>query len=152
MEIDQELTESLKRLSELKQKIANNEELSLEEKICSLEKKVINMGNDFTENPDGFKRTELIANFCLLSELCGAVDFDRMIEAREKFKEMFPLHFKQYLSYLENASWEMTWSGCIGCVHFSGKCSLNLSPVEVASSENQTKKICHSRKQKSSSL
>jgi hypothetical protein len=39
MEADQELTESLGRLSELKQKIVGNEELSLEEKICSLEKK-----------------------------------------------------------------------------------------------------------------
>lgn len=153
METEQELTESLKLLNGLKQKLINESDgFSLEEKIHSLEEKVGGMADDFVKNPDVSKRVELIANLCLLSELCGAIDFDRMIEAREKFLEMFPDHFKQYLSYLENASWEMTWSGCIGCVHFSGKCALNLSPTEVALGDGQTKRACHSRKQKSSSL
>ncbi|MBI4743280.1 MAG: hypothetical protein HY776_00345 [Actinobacteria bacterium] len=153
METDQELTESLKLLSELKQKLINgSDSLSLEEKVYSLEEKVGGMADDFVKNPDGPKRVELVANLCLLSELCGAIDFDRMIEAREKFQELFPHHFKQYLSYLENASWEMTWSGCIGCVHFSGKCALNLSPTEVTSGEGQTKRVCHSRRQKSANL
>ncbi len=151
MNYEEELHEGLKKISWLQKKLISKAD-NIDDQIAELEKQIKEIKDRATSQPSKDERIQLLARLCLLSELSGAISFGRMIKAREKFREMFPEHFKEYLSHLESASWEITWSGCLGCRHFAGKCALNLTPIETPSPDNRLKRSCPSREQKSVNL
>lgn len=148
MDVEKELTEGWKKIGKLQQRVTGSN-ADLEDQICGLEKDIDELSKDASKKNT---RIDLLARLCLLSEICSAIDFDRMIDAREKFQDLLPQHFEYYLSHLESAPWHIAWSGCLGCVHFSGQCTLNLTPQEVSESENQVKKFCPSRSLRSHNL
>ncbi len=148
MDIEKELTEGWKKVGKLQQQI-NGESSDFENQIFALQEEIDKLTKDVNKKSS---RIDLVARLCLLSELCSAIDFDRMIDAREKFQDILPKHFEYYLSHLESAPWHIGWSGCLGCIHFSGKCALNLTPQEVSESEHQIKKFCPSRSLRSHNL
>lgn len=148
---EEEIHEGLKKINWLQKKLVAKHN-GVENQIAELEKQIEEISDKATSKPTREERIQLLARLCLLSELSSVVGFDRMIKAREKFLDMFPQHFKEYLTHLEDASWEITWSGCLGCIHFAGKCALNLTPIEAPSSDNRLKRSCPSREQKSVNL
>jgi hypothetical protein len=75
-------------------------------------------------------KISLIRNFCLLSELSGSISFNDMIKVREDFSKKFPEHFKSYLKHLDSRGWEIEWSKCLECRHFSNRCNLGIIPRE----------------------
>lgn len=148
VDVEKELTEGWKKVGKLQQQITG-EDIDLEGQIVMLEEDIGELSK--AVNKKG-TRIDLLACLCLLSEICSAIDFDRMIDAREKFQDLLPRHFEYYLSHLESAPWHIGWSGCLGCIHFSAKCTLNLTPQEVSESEEQIKKFCPSRSLRSHNL
>lgn len=148
---EDELHEGLKKIHWLHKKLSSKH-TGLKEQAAELEEQIEELRNKATSAPTKDERIQLLARLCLLSEVAGAISFDRMIKAREKFLDMFPEHFKEYLAHLDSASWQITWSGCLGCLHFAGKCALNLTPIEMPSSDDKLRRICPSREKKSASL
>ncbi len=119
MDVEKELTESWKKIGKLQQHIAE-ENSDLEGQVFLLEEYIDELSKDVKKKN---ARIDLLARLCLLSEICSAIDFDRMIDAREKFQDLLPKHFEYYLSHLDSSPWHIAWSGCLGCIHFSGKCT-----------------------------
>jgi len=148
VDIENELTEGWKKVTRLQQDITSGNS-DLENQIISLQEEIDKLSKEVSQKST---RVDLLARLCLLSELCSAIDFDRMIDARETFQALLPGHFEYYLSHLESAPWHIAWSGCLGCIHFTGKCNLNLTPQEVSESEHQIKKFCSSRSLRSHNL
>lgn len=148
MDVERELTDGWKRVAKLQQEVIGggsdpkDQIFLLEEDISELSKNV--------KKKD--KRIDLLAHLCLLSEICSAIDFDRMIDAREKFQDLLPQHFEFYLSHLDSAPWHIGWSGCLGCIHFSGQCALNLTPQEITENDDSIKRYCPSRSRRSQNL
>lgn len=143
MNIEQELTEGWEKAEELEQKLINKTE-SLEEQLVFLKAQVDELATKLERESKKSIRVELLARLCLLSELYSATDFDRMIEIRERFQELLPGHFGEYLAHLKTLSWHISWSGCLSCRHFLGRCNLNLAPVEVPGDEHRLEKTCPS--------
>lgn len=148
VDVEKELTEGWKKVGKLQQHI-NGENPDLENQIFLLEKGIDDLSKEMGKKN---MRVDLLARLCLLSEICSAIDFDRMIDAREKFQDLLPKHFEYYLSHLESAPWHIGWSGCLGCIHFSAKCTLNLTPQELDEGEENIKKFCPSRTLRSHNL
>jgi len=148
MDIEKELTEGWKRVAKLQQEIvqANSDP---EEQIFLLGEDIDELSGDAKKKN---ARIDMLARLCLLSEICSAIDFDKMIDARERFQNLLPQHFSYYLSRLDSAPWHIGWSGCLGCIHFSGKCALNLTPQEVTESDDRIKRYCPSRSLRSHNL
>lgn len=151
MSVEKELEESLKKINETQAEVASKVE-SLEEQVELLNKRVDQLAEDMQKDPKESLQLELLTELCLLSELSAAVDFDQMIDAREKFKNLLPNHFEQYLKYLEMLPQEVVWSGCLNCRHFLGRCKLNLRPVESSSDEHGLEKTCPSHVRRSRKL
>jgi len=148
MDVEGELTEGWQRVGKLQQHFIG-EDIDVENQICMLEDDIGELSSEVSKKA---KRIDLLARLCLLSEICSAIDFDRMIDAREKFQGLLPNHFDYYLSHLESAPWHIAWSGCLGCIHFSGKCALNLTPQETSETGDHIKKFCASRSLRSHNL
>jgi hypothetical protein len=127
---EEELEESHQHIIPLHQQISEATSI-LSAQIEMVEKAIEALrASDLDKRPN---RVSLLTHLCLLSELCGLMDFNRMIKARELFVDLYPQHFKTYLELLERGSWEkeIGWSGCFDCIHFSSKkCSLNQVPIE----------------------
>ncbi|MDI6689373.1 MAG: hypothetical protein QME54_03010 [Actinomycetota bacterium] len=151
MDIEKELAESWKKIGKIQKKLMRKSE-DVGEQISILEKEIDKLVSELNKRQDKSKRLELLTRLCLLSELCSAIDFDRMIEAREKFQDLLPQHFKEYLAHLKTIPWHISWSGCLKCRHFSGKCNLNLMPLEVSDSKHGLQKTCPSWVKKSGKL
>ncbi len=143
MNIEQELTEGWEKAAELERELIN-ETKSLEEQLTLLKAQVGELAAKLEREPRKSIRVELLARLCLLSELYSATDFDHMIEIRERFQELLPEHFSEYLAHLKTLSWHISWSGCLSCRHFLGRCNLNLTPVEVPGGEHRLEKTCPS--------
>ncbi len=125
--IEEEVEDALHKLPSLHQKIIKKTQ-GIEEEIELLQKEINKLLKQKT--PNSSTQTELIPRLCLLSELCSAISFEKMIEARELFLETYPDHFKCYLEQQNNKVWEVQWSGCLNCTHFLDRCNLNLRPRE----------------------
>lgn len=148
MKVEQELEEALKKMVKIRQKLSQTTN-SLEEQAAILEKSIEAATSD---SQDKTEQTQRIAELCLLAELSGSLGFDEMIEARAKFKEMMPEYFEAYLKHLEASSWEITWSGCLDCAHFSGQCNLGLNPKDKETDTYRLEKTCSSWEKKSRKL
>ncbi|MHB0977390.1 MAG: hypothetical protein ACYC1U_09400 [Candidatus Aquicultorales bacterium] len=135
MDVERELNESLDIVVDLEKELAMRGD-TLAEQAIFLERDLERRDeNDLTA----------LAKFCLLSEIWGAIDFDRMVEVRERFQAAFPEHFPYYLSNLDNISWQITWPGCMECANFEGECSVGLVPVESESSRGRYDRECLSK-------
>ncbi len=126
-QVDKELEESIKGIARLHQKIIEKSS-NINEEISILRKDIKRLIKDKDEKKI---RLKLLTRFCLLSELCGAVDFNEMIKAREMFLQIYPEHFKSYLNHLDKKEWEISWSACLGCLNFTQKCNLGIHPRET---------------------
>jgi hypothetical protein len=146
---EEELAESWKGLGKLQQKLASKAK-TIEEQIKILEKEIDEMV--LKKSQTKTVRIELLKRLCLLSELCGALDFDEMIGAREKFKSLFPVHFSKYLNHLDARPWNIAWSGCLDCRHFAGRCTLNITPIDKPDSTYRLEKYCPSKVKRSPNL
>ncbi len=146
MNIEEELMEGWKKTNAIEQELAeeyNDPEEQIEKLKNELDKLISKfLSSDKKTDNKKSLRIEILAHFCLLSELLSALDFDRMIEIREEFMDLLPNHFKYYLSHLESLSWHISWSGCLSCRHFSGSCNLNLKPHESSEDEHLAGKTC----------
>lgn len=151
MDIEAELNEAWNQAAQLQQKLmADND--SLESGANRLETRVTKLAKAAAEKKKKASRIELLAHLCLLSEICSALDFDRMIVARERFQAIYPAHFTKYLSHLDTLSWNTSWSGCLECRHFSGRCNLNLIPVDAPDSISGLEKHCPQKTKRSRHL
>lgn len=148
MKVEEELHESLKRISKIQQGIASKAD-GLDKQMELLEKRIGKMVKELGDGSNKEKRVELLAELCLYSELGSVLGFDQMITAREKFQELLPRHFNEYLSHLDSISWEISWSGCLDCRHFLGRCNLGLTPSELESDEYGLEKTCPKREKRS---
>jgi len=68
-----------------------------------------------------------------------------MIEVREKFQELFPEHFENYLSNLGSLYRQISWPGCLECSNFDGQCSLGITPTEVPGGSHNSARYCRSK-------
>lgn len=149
MDAEKELADGWQRMSGLQRRIAV-EALTLAEQASLLEKEIDQLAP--TGHANAKNRVELLARLCLLSEICAAIDFDRMIEAREKFQALLPTHFPEYLSHLDSLTWDIGWSGCLECRHFAGRCTLGLTPQDLPESHTRLDKHCTSKIKRSRNL
>ncbi len=121
------MEEALSRVPQLHRRL-RREAKNLDEEIAILEKEIQELLPN-KEKPEVVK--QILPRFCLLSELCGAKGFSEMIKARKLFQKIYPEHFQSFLKQIDKKDWELKWSGCLECSHFSFTCSLSLSPREV---------------------
>jgi len=152
MDVKKELADSLIMIRKIQQGLTKSGPLA--NQLNFLEKKIDTVAQKLENEPHETQsevRLELLAHLCLFSELSMA-DFDSLIEAREKFQNLLPDHFEHYLSHLEGSTWAISWSGCLDCRHFSGRCNLNLSPVEDPSDVHRLEKTCSSYIRRSSKI
>ncbi len=126
-EREREVEEAISKMLQLHRKIVR-EAKNLDEEISILEKEIEAM---LPSKDDPEILRQLLTRFCLLSELCGAKSFSEMIRARKLFQQNFPDYFQSFLKQIDEKEWELKWSGCLECVHFSFACSLSLAPKEV---------------------
>ncbi len=122
-----EIEEAFSKMPQIHRKISRSAN-SIDEEIAIL-KKEIEALLPKKDKPESVR--QLLPRLCLLSELCGAKSFAEMIEARKFFLQVYPEYFKHFLNQLDKKEWELKWSGCLDCIHFSFSCSLSLSPREV---------------------
>ncbi len=144
MSAEHDLSESWKYIPMLQRQVSLKGE-TLAEQAQWLDVQVSEMVGG---NRDGWEESEKIqalAKFSLLSEIYSLVDFDKMIEVREKFQELFPEHFEKYLSSLDSLCWQISWPGCLECSHFDGKCSLGITPTEVPGGSHNSARYCKSK-------
>jgi hypothetical protein len=140
-EFKKEIEEALHALPNIHQKIISQAN-GVNEEISLLEKEIGKLLKE-KENPEIKK--ELLPRLCLLSEICSAISFERMIKARELFQENFPRHFKAYLNSPDRKKWQISWSGCLNCSHFLDRCNIGLTPREKEGSST-LEKYCPSYK------
>lgn len=126
-EKEREVEEALSKISQLHRRLAR-EAKNLDEEIAILKKEIKEMLPN-KEKPEVAK--QILPRLCLLSELCGAIDFSEMIKARKLFQQIYPDYFPNFLKQIDKKEWELKWPGCLECSHFSFSCSLSLSPREV---------------------
>lgn len=124
---EREIEEALSKMPQLHRKIAR-EAKNLDEEIAFLEKEIEEM-LPLKDDPEVLR--QVLTRLCLLSELCGAKSFSEMIRARKFFQQTFPDYFQGFLKQIDKKDWELKWSGCLECTHFSFTCSLSLTPREV---------------------
>jgi hypothetical protein len=135
------LVESWKHIPKL-QRLATSKARTLEEQAQWLH---IYIDERLAGNEMGQEaREEMLAALSLQSEIYSLLDFDKMIDAREKFQSLFPEHFAEYLRGLESLSWQITWPGCLECSHFTERCELGLSPSSIAG-DHVSVKTCSSK-------
>lgn len=130
MDAEHELLESWKQIPMLQRQVALRGE-TLKEQAAYLKQQIEELVSRNHNGWEESQRLELLSKLSLLSEIYAIVDFDKMIEVREKFRDMFPEHFNRYLVNLDSLSWHILWPGCLECRHFNGKCSLGLTPMEL---------------------
>ncbi|MFQ5574685.1 MAG: hypothetical protein ACE5E0_03565 [Terriglobia bacterium] len=150
MDVKEELAEGMKKIADI-QKVLVDKDPAPREQLAFLEKKVDGFSSRFKKSDQG-ARVTLLAHLCLLSEVAANMDFNRMISAREKFQDLLPEHFAYYLAHLKESPWAITWSGCLDCRRFVGRCQLNLSPQDDPDDEYRLKKMCDSYSKRSSKL
>lgn len=151
MAIKEEFTKAWEEAAPLQQSLAEGAE-SLEEQKALVEKEIDKLAKRLDKKPGKSLRLELLTRLCLFSELSSALGFDFLIKAREKFKKLLPQHFDYYLGHLETMKWQVSWSGCLECRHFSGQCTLNLTPVEAPNESNRLAKFCPQKEKRSPNL
>jgi len=141
---EHELTESWKYIPRLQQQVALQGD-TLDEQAAWLKSQVDKFlrkkHSDWNEN-DKF---DALSKLSLLSEMYALVDFDKMIEVREKFQSLFPEHFGEYLSHLDSLSWQITWPGCLECRYFNKQCSLGMTPTEPPGGSSKFDRYCVSK-------
>ncbi|MBE0447304.1 MAG: hypothetical protein IBX64_04255 [Actinobacteria bacterium] len=147
MSIGHELIESLKHIPGLERQLASLFD-TLEEQASWLESRIDELVNQNHDSWDDAQRLEVLAKLSLLSELYAVISFDKMIEARERFQNLFPEHFKEYLNHLNSLSHRVSWPGCLECRHFNGKCSLSLTPMEISGGRYGFEKRCKFKERK----
>lgn len=144
MSAEHDLSESWKYIPMLQRQVALKGK-TLEEQARWLDLQVSELAK---ASPSGWEEPEklqLLAQFSLLSEIYSLIDFDKMIEVREKFQELFPEHFAKYLGSLDSLSWQISWPGCLECNHFDGKCSLSITPTEAPGGSHNSVRYCKSK-------
>ncbi len=144
-EIENDLKEAEKLALKISKKLARSK-LSEGDRITFLYKKI-----DLLRKKELNKENKiaLLSHLFLLSETCLSMDFERLIQAREKFQSIFPLHFKQYLEKMSGRTKGTTWSGCFSCKHYVGaRCELNKIPLETHLSYDRIDYYCPSRVKK----
>ncbi len=139
MSAERELEECLKLVPEIEKEISG--------KAPSLEGQASYLESRISAEPasDERGRVRLLAYLCLLSEICGAIGFDRMVEARELFQEKYPEHFAFYLANLDAMTWRFTWPGCLECANYDGQCQMGTAPVEAPESRSRFDRRCRSK-------
>lgn len=144
MSAEHELTESWKLIPKLQQEASiRGNTLSEQANWLSsrIDERISRNKNGWT----GEQKEEILAEFSLLSEIYSVIDFDRMVEVREKFQESFPEHFTEYLKGLESLAWQVSWPGCLECSHFghvTGMCELGVSPTSLPGGRRSLDKAC----------
>ncbi len=126
-EKEREVEEAFSKIPQIHRKIAR-EAKNLDEEIFILEKEIQEL-LPLKDDPEVLRK--VLPRLCLLSELCGAKSFSEMIRARKLFQQTLPDYFQIFLKQIDKKEWELKWSGCLECVHFSFTCSLSLTPREV---------------------
>jgi len=142
-----ELLESLEHIPALERQVASYAD-TLEGQAEWLESRIDELAHKNHNGLEDTQRIEIVSKLSLLSELCAVISFDRMIEAREKFQNLFPEHFEEYLRNLDSLSWRILWPGCLECYHFNGECLLNLTPAEISGGRHSFEKYCKSKEKK----
>ncbi len=137
-EVQKEIEEALNNLPNIHQKIISQTN-GVEEEISLLENEIKKL---LKKKRDQKIKKEVLPRLCLLSEICSAISFEKMIEARELFQENFPQHFKAYLNSPDRKKWQISWSGCLSCSHFLDRCNIGLTPREKEG--GSTEKYCPS--------
>ena len=146
MDAEHELLASWKQIPMLQRLVALHGN-TLKEQAAYLSRQIEELEN---RNRNGWVedlKLNLLSKLSLLSEIYAIVNFDRMIEVREKFRNLFPEHFDKYLANLDLLSWQIFWPGCLECRHFDGKCSLGLTPTELSGGLKPEKR-CRSKEYK----
>lgn len=144
MDAARDLRESLELLPKLQRGVAENGE-TLEEQAIWLEATVDEKISRINGGWNKGRRLDMLARLALLSELNAVIDFDRMIEAREKFQNLFPEHFKEYLKHLDYMARAVIWPGCFECLHYKhsqNKCLLHIIPIESSVGRTGIEKRC----------
>jgi hypothetical protein len=147
MDAEQELAESWEKIPELQHLVALQGETLAEQAFwlrLRIEEAIARNNNGWEKD----KKLDLLAKLSLLSEMYAFIDFDRMIEIREKFQGLFPEHFAQFLSHLDSLSWQIFWPGCLECRHFDGRCTLGMAPVETPGGSRKLDKYCKAKEVK----
>lgn len=144
VDIEKEVLEGLEHVGEIEREILANG-LHVEEYIMSLETEIDSLAGSWAVGSSNREnRVILVAKLCALSELCSVIDFDKMIEVREKFIDLFPDHFQAYLGYLETSAVSSNLLfGCIGCVSYQGTCALKLEPPSEHHGERCPSRVPH---------
>ena len=151
MTIKEEFTKAWEQAALLQHRLAEKS-ASLDEQKTLIEKEIDKLAGEFNKKLSGSLRLKLLTRLCLFSELSSTINFDSLIKAREKFKKLLPRHFEYYLSHLETMKWQVNWSGCLECRHFSGQCTLNLTPVDAPDESNRLAKSCPQKEKRSPHL
>lgn len=140
MSAERDLEECLKLVPEIEKEVSRKAP-TLGEQASFLAELI----NDKLASSDRDK-IRTLASLCLLSEICGAIDFDRMVEARERFQAMYPEHFASYLMNMVNMAWRFTWPGCLECANYDGHCLSGATPVEMPEGRSRFDKRCRLKK------
>jgi hypothetical protein len=144
---DFEVAESCKLIPAIQRHVMR-QGLTLQDQALWLESHVMESVNKKRFTWGENERVGLIAELSLLSEIYATLDFDKMIEVREKFQDLFPEHFERYLDNLESLSMQMFWPGCLECRNFDGKCELGLTPGGVWDRNSRFDRNCDSKEER----
>lgn len=136
MDIEKELLEGLERVGEIEREILSKR-VKIDEYAQKLKEDIESLIEQQKEKANSKDyRVTLISKFCALSELYSVTDFDKMIETREEFVEIFPDHFTSYLNYLGSATISSSLLyGCLGCSFYKGECEKHLAPPGTGQGE-----------------
>ncbi|MDI6715728.1 MAG: hypothetical protein QME63_02140 [Actinomycetota bacterium] len=147
MSAEHELTESWKLIPELQQQVALQGK-TIEEQVTWLNSKINKLINRNKNGWEYNRKMEALAGLSLLSEMYAILDFDKMVEVREKFQSLFPDHFSAYLGRLESLSWQIFWPGCLECRYFEKRCSLGISPTILSGGWRSSERMCRSKEKR----
>ncbi|MHB8842067.1 MAG: hypothetical protein ACYC56_09845, partial [Candidatus Aquicultor sp.] len=96
MSAEHDLSESWKYIPMLQRQVSLKG-TTLEEQAQWLDAQVSELIGGNRNGWEESEKIQALAKFSLLSEIYSLVNFDKMIEVREKFQELFPEHFEKYL-------------------------------------------------------
>lgn len=147
MNAEHELTESWKHIPTLQQQVALQGE-TLEKQADWLNLQIDKLVDQSHSGWEKESRIEALSKLSLLSEMYAIIDFDKMIEVREKFQRLFPGHFSEYLNHLQSLSWQIAWPGCLDCRYFDKKCSLGLAPAKLWGDKRSFDQQCKSKERR----
>jgi hypothetical protein len=144
---DFEVVESYKLIPSIQRHVMR-QGLTLQEQAAWLESHIMENVSKKRFSWSEDERVGLIAELSLLSEIYATLDFDKMIEIRETFQEIFPEHFERYLNNLESLSLQMFWPGCLECRNFNGKCELGITPGGAWDRNSRFDRSCDSKEER----